>query len=291
MNKEDTYRARNVSLYDYFVSRGYSLSYSGSDERGDKYKVNGYQGLYIQNCTYYRFSTCTKGNSIDCLMNEFGFSFEDAVTELIGDSSNSGYPINLPAAKKHVTKPFIMPELANNQRRVIAYLTKTRGISSEVIVSQIRKHNLFQDIRGNIVFPTISDNGTIIGAEVVGTLDQIRFKQIIEGSSVKECFKISFGDPKKFFFFESGIEVLSFISLGHDCTDSVLFSLAGLKYEPILRLFELFPNAEFFNCVNNDLAGNRFSSKLSEHINFERLVPFQDSEDDWNDLLLKSKEV
>lgn len=285
---EDIEKARNTDLRTFFESNGFEIK----QEPRERFRLVGYAGLILFANTYYRHSTQTKGNAIDCLMNEFNYTFEEAITALTGISSSFFHPGSSVPVKKLV-QPVIFQEplYADNQKRAISYLINTRKIKKDVVFAFIKKGYLKQDMRGNLVFPFVDpDSKAIVGAEIVGTLNQVRFKQIAPGSNNTVGFNISFGTPTKLFIFESTIDLMSFISLYHKenfIQNATFVSMCALKKETarywFLRCFE-----ERYSCVDNDKFGIKFND---EFLKSELTIPFQSlySElKDWNmDLIAK----
>jgi hypothetical protein len=147
--------------------------------------------------------------------------------------------------------------------RVIAYLTKTRGLSRGLVEGLLLENQLYQEAQtNNAIFP-IYDGGVIVGAEVVGTLSEKRFKRIKTGSKYGCGYNVTFGEQTAFsLFFESAIDLLSFVDLAHlrgkGLEGCCLTSLAGLKQNIFDRTMEQLPEAQPFLCVDNDEAGQKF---------------------------------
>lgn len=283
ITEEMIYNARNVDLKQYFDSKGYKTE----KENKGRYRISGFGGLIVHNCTYYRFSTNTEGNAIDCLVNEFGYSFKNAVLELLGHSFTTENHI----IKIVESKPFEMPPLNKDQRRAFAYLNKTRKIDKELISWLLHNKLLFQDSEyNNCIFPFYDENKNIVGAEIIGTLDKKRFKKIGENSKLGYGFEFSKGTPNKACFFESAIDLLSFICLHKESdfiNDTLFVSLGGLKKEIIYRIHRQIK--DIYICVDNDIKVFKFITTLSHEIEFKTKFSFLK---DWNDdLIEKQKKI
>ena len=147
--------------------------------------------------------------------------------------------------------------------RVIAYLHKTRGLSLELITDLIKRRLLFQELEHNNALFPIYDGGDIVGAEVNGTLSDMRFKGIKTGSKYGCGYNLTYGDKTAYaLFFESAIDLLSFVDLsrmrGKGLEGCRLTSLAGLKQNIFDCTMEQLPEAQPFLCVDNDEAGQKF---------------------------------
>jgi len=202
------------------------------------------------------------GNAIHFLRAYYGMGFREAVFELTG--SGVGEKIDLPPpAEPPRPFNFAQIELAPNTKNVFAYLTKTRGLSPGLVNGLIEAGQLFQELEhNNAVFP-IYENNTIVGAEVVGSLSDLRFKRIKTGSKYGCGYNLTYGNEVAFsLFFESVIDLLSFVDLAHMRGKGLegcrLTSLAGLKQNIFDYTMKQLPDAQPFLCVDNDEAGQKF---------------------------------
>ena len=304
--KEDIYEARNCSLETYFKNKGFKVVKGNKD----RFRISGYGGLIVFNCTYYRHSTQTSGNAIDCLVNEFGLSFNDAVEELVGRSSAVIYE---KPKEKNKSGNYILPELSINQHRAFAYLMKTRRINQKLIVWLLKNKLLLQDAKyGNAIFPYY-DVDKIVGAEIVGTLDNVRFKQILrfdQKQLIKDnvfirafaCdvpdtadgygYVVKYPDVEiieELYLFESAIDLLSFICLHGHVVNAVYVSMGGLKQETVNRYQKTYPEALTYLCVDNDEFGDKFEKSLmADNCIFVRIWPEKKDFNEDLKLIIKS---
>ena len=88
---------------------------------------------------------------------------------------------------------------------------------------------------GNVLFKYYDDQGKVIGAEKVGTSTDHKFKGIATGSVAGHGFEVVRGTGEKAFFFESAIDMLSYLQM-HDkeLTDCRLVSMMGVKPNIVL---------------------------------------------------------
>ncbi len=152
-----------------------------------------------------------------------------------------------------------MPERADNEKRVFAYLCQTRKIDSKIVGDLIQAGLLYQDKRGNVVFLHKDENGQIVGAEIQGTNTYKRFKGVAAGTA-DSVFSLKIGEPNRAFVFESAIDLLSFKMLANQqkIQNSVLVSMAGLKPNSLKSLAER--GFSLCSCVDNDEKGIKFTS-------------------------------
>ena len=141
---------------------------------------------------------------------------------------------------------------------------------------------------GNVLFKYYDDQGKIIGAEKVGTSTEYKFKGIATGSAAGHGFEVVRGTGEKAFFFESAIDMLSYLQM-HDkeLTDCRLVSMMGVKPNIVLdtMLRHNISPENVFLCSDNDTAGNDFAQRLQEQYPDMKRVITPDTYKDWNDML------
>lgn len=279
INRESIRRSRQADLKSYFEQRGYELHREGNKGH---HRVVGHQGLIIKGNMFYQFSTEEKGNSVDCLVKVFGMSFKDAVAELAGQPVTQINKSELPA----ISHRFELPPRGPNMRRVFAYLCKTRGIDKSILMPLVKNKLLYQDDKGNCVFIWAED-GEAVGAEIVGTLDRVRFKGVASNSKYARGFVIQKGIPDQAFFFESTIDLLSFILLKEGCPklDNAFFvSMAGLK-SAVVEYYLSKYNVRPVLCVDNGKEGEAFYKQFTE----KGAGVIKPKNKDWNEDLMSQK--
>lgn len=291
INNDLIRQARQTNLAEYLLRRGEPLK---KDGRG-RYKHAEYDSLvFTQNAFYWNSQGDLHGNAIDFLMMFYKMDFKTALNELTG--SNLSIKKELAPATKlkqvpvstNISSTFSLPQLADNMRRTFAYLIKTRKIDSEIVQHLTKNKKLFQDQRGNIVFPWLNEKQEIVGAELNGTLTDKRFKGIVTDSQYGYGFSVKFSlfqMHNNIYFFESAIDLLSFWTLHKGETRGMmLVSMAGLKKEVIegyLRRSERPLNVHL--CVDTDDAGKAFAEAVQAQIKAE-YIPVPKGKD-WNEYL------
>lgn len=285
ITQEQIEAARSANLAEYFRTHGYDC-----EQRKDELHIKGYGGFYVnvETNAWTCFSENKGGtNAINRLTEMLGMDFKTAVKELAG-SSISYMPRrenNSFSAKK---KELILPEKADNMKKVFAYLCKTRGISSEIVSQLAHDKLLYQDIRGNAVFVHKNDNGEIVGAEIQGTNSEKRYKGVAQGTS-ESVFAVKIGEPKKCYVFESAIDLLSFKQLANPekIQNSVLVSMAGLKLNSLKSFTE--KGMKIYSCVDNDEAGQKFTD-INNFTDFRKILE-DNHVKDFNELLQKVRNI
>lgn len=285
INDELIQKARSADLAAYFQSSGYDC-----ELRKNELHVKGFGGLYINTQTnqWYCFSQeSSRGgnNPINCLTDVIGIDFKSAVEQLSGSrfvyERKQSNDFSISEKEK---RELVLPEKADNMRKVFAYLCKTRNINAEIISQLAKDKLLYQDVRGNAVFLHRNENGKIIGAEIQGTNSEKRYKGVAPGTS-ESVFAVKIGEPKKCYVFESAIDLMSFKQLANPekINNSLLVSMAGLKPNSIKAISE--SGIKMLSCVDNDDAGKKFTEV--NNLVPCRLILEENNVKDYNELLQK----
>ena len=284
---EQIEKARQTSLADFFIQNGYETERSRSELH-----VKGYGGLYvnIETNEWYCFSQADKHggrNAINCLTDIIGMDFKTAVEALTGESLSHRDYLQISKAPSE-KKELVLPERADNMRKVFAYLCQTRMLDSKIVSDLAHEGLLYQDRRGNAVFLHKDENGKIVGAEIQGTNTEKRYKGVAAGTS-DSLFSVTIGIPTKAYIFESAIDLLSFRQLANQqkIQNSVLVSMAGLKPNSLKTLSER--GLQLFACVDNDEAGRNFIS--NNNLTQRNHILKEFGVKDFNELLQKIKQM
>lgn len=269
-------QARQTSLVAYLMNRGEQLKRVGAN-----YVLKEHDSLYIKDNMFVWYSQQKQGNSIDFLILYYGMKFDEAVSELTGTILPT-----IPQQEEH--KPQQPTSKADNEKRVIAYLCKTRGLENRLIFALIKQGKLYQDNKGNCNFVICDWKENPIGAEIVGT-GGTRYKQITIHSGYG--FHQTYGTPTEALYFESAIDLLSCYQMFQNkLTHHILVSMGGLNSSVIHELKTIMPHLNHWLCVDNDIAGNNFIEEIRQNIkNIHTFRPPKNFKD-WNEWLLSNKQ-
>ncbi|MDD7517477.1 toprim domain-containing protein [Ruminococcus flavefaciens] len=300
LSEEQIERASTVNLPQFLMQNGFDLKRVGRE-----YVWKDHDSMHIKDNApgergvWHRFSTDEGGDNIAFLRQYMNMSFVEAVEALNGEHYDRTYtPHHTDTPKKTAEKEGV-PEIneADNCKRVFAYLCKTRGLDYDLVVSLVKQGLISQEEkRGNVLFKFFDENGKVIGAEKVGTSTEYRFKGIAEHSAEGHGFEVVKGSGEKAFFFESAIDMLSYLQMHDNELDNCrMVSMMGLKpsivLDTVLR-YNIQPQNVFL-CSDNDEKGNQFAERLmSEYPDMKRIVT-PDTYKDWNDMLrgIPKKEI
>jgi hypothetical protein len=168
----------------------------------------------------------------------------------------------------------------------------------------IHSKHLYQESEtNNAIFPIYNEHNICVGAEVHGTLSDIRFKGVKQNSMPGYGFNVRVPDNHAqcfdyALFFESAIDLLSFIDikLRHEnktLERCILTSMSGLKSNVIYNIHHVFSTpSKSLTCVlctDNDNAAFNFRESVAstgiKYIDQRPIYPYKD----FNDQLLAIK--
>jgi hypothetical protein len=241
---------------------------------------------------YYWNSLNETGNALTYVTKHLGIDFKEAVIELCEFSGGD--------FEEPETERILEVELKNDLRRSFAYLTKTRGIKRDLVRFLVKEKLVSETKENNLAFLIKDENSNVVGMELNTTLSNSRFKGFARNSKYGYGFNIKgTNNPKSAFYFESAIDMASFIQqLGGKkfselLTNSVFISMGGLK-ESVIRNMQNIYNAEIiYICVDNpsyekilkdgSKPAQNFIDKIKKEFSFKTIQPRNCK--DWNELL------
>ena len=292
ITEEQKERANYVNLPQFLMAHGFDLKRVGKE-----YVWKEHDSLHIRDNgpgergQWFRFSEHKGGDNIGFLREYMGMNFVDAVEALTGEHIDRTYTPSHSYEHKPQTvsaRVFYLAE-ADNCRRVFAYLCKTRGLDYDMLSALVKQGVISQEEKtGNVLFKYYDDKGKIIGAEKVGTSTEHKFKGILTGSAGGHGFEVVRGTGEKAFFFESAIDMLSYLQMqDKELTDCRLVSMMGAKPNIVLdtMLRHNIQPENVFLCSDNDTAGNEFARRLMEQYPDMKRISTPDTYKDWNDML------
>jgi len=220
MDKYLIIKARRASMEQYIKGNGGVLL-----KEGRQYRVKGHPGLVVSDNKWYSHTQLKGGNTLDYLVEIEGINFKRAVEIL----SLSNTDIVLPARTTSI-KNVSVPPRNENDKRVIAYLVKSRGINPEVIIPLLKQGRIYESSgTHNCVFTGIDNNNNIkyIMQRASSPGSSLKFES--QGSDKAYSFSLE-GKNDTVYVFESPIDLLSYRNIhSHALMQrSHMLSLGGL---------------------------------------------------------------
>ena len=303
-----------VPITDFAQRSGYSLV-----RKGKYYSLKEHDSVIIdtnKNC-FWRNSRYAKGfgggaGSVIDFAIEFNGAVDakEAMRQIavmygIEGEKEAKVPYQKPTAtepqkKERKVGEIILPERDTDNRRIYAYLLKTRGIEQSVIRYFLGKKMLYQDKEHkNCVFHI----GRIFAC-VRSTMDGSSFKMDLEGCDYNECFFFRGSNAADTLVVaESVIDIMSIMSQfckeKKKYTDFCYLALAGTgKVESVAHHIEKedlkgLPFKTILIATDNDEAGNKAAEHIaiiadSFGVEHERFAPPQGK--DWNEYIVKYRD-
>lgn len=140
---EDFQRANTIDLARYLQSKGERLKKVGSTYQYIYTDGSGtHDSVTISGAKWYDHKNQRGGYAVRFLQEFFGMSFQEAMLDLLGGHTSA---VECLTSEKPAAKPFVLPEVNKDMRRVFAYLSKQRFISPDVISHFAHEKKLFED--------------------------------------------------------------------------------------------------------------------------------------------------
>ena len=290
---EEYAAAKNVNIASFLQSIGYGLTKLGAYYKG---KLHDSLVIHTDGRWYWNSRDLHGHSPIELykhiLLNDFGYTNEisaaiAAVKQLSGSRGFSCTPAAFEdeLQKNRPAGVFALPAPYQNNRRVIAYLCKTRGLDSDIVLSLIKSGQIYETIQSwnseksqyedglfhNAVFVAFDKTGQPRGAFLRGTISHTvkPFKREINFSDKSYLFTIPWHMPNtdRVYVFESGIDAISHATINKwqrvDWRGYSRVSLGGISFLGLDRFLSEHPQiTHIISCLDNDETGNRRSMKI-----------------------------
>ena len=257
--EEQKERAATVDLEYFLRQRGEKLLSSGRDKR-----LASDHSVTIRGCQWFDHDSRQGGNAISFVRFFYNRTYPEAVTMLLDEM----YPC-APKAAEEPPKPFALPPVNSDMRRVYAYLVKHRNISRDVVAHFARKKLLYEDAKyHNAVFVGTDETGVPRHAHKRSTNSSGKaFRLNVEGCDPRYTFH-HMGTDGSLYVFEAPIDMLAYISMhkkgweNHSyvalCSTSDRAALQMLKDNTHLKTVYL--------CLDNDNAGLLGCKRIADSV-------------------------
>ncbi|MCM1269854.1 MAG: DUF3991 and toprim domain-containing protein [Faecalibacterium sp.] len=236
------------------------------------YSTRTHDSLKISNGLWMWWSRGIGGRSaLDYLVKVQGLSLHEAVGRILGRSLSA--PNISKSLPKTESKVFELPEKADNNDKIIAYLS-CRGISKTIIDYCIENGLIYQGRgRNNVVFVGYDKDKKAKYAAVRGT-GKSRFIGDVGGSDKAFSFRLNNSNSDTLHVFEGAIDLLSYATFlqqqGFDFKSQSLVSLSGVSNGDMTKVpvaiksfLALHDEIKRINLhLDNDKAGRRASETL-----------------------------
>ena len=252
---EERESAMQVSLTSLARSLGYTPI-----KQGSLWTLKEMDSLKIHNDkTWYRWSgkgNRNGGTQIDFLM-EFGGvdSPAEAIQQLLefnGERIQEVYAED--NVKKKEPTEFKLPPANKDQRRLFAYLMKTRGLSQEIVHYFVHNKLIYEDEKHhNIVYCGRDPQGVVGYAGLRGTADYNgrTFKMDVPGNDKNYGVNIVNKESSELKVFEAVIDCMSYMDMFGDKTTNKLI-LGMVEDNPLAQFLKDYPHIKTISfCLDN----------------------------------------
>lgn len=288
--REQIQRADDTDLYVFLSGRGEQFKRCGKE-----YRWLRHDSVMINKNEWYRFSQNKGAHAIDFMKEFYGFSFAEAVKELLGEegAGETNRRTGKEDAGRQKVCPIPLPGLElpeRNESCEIArkYLIEQRKLSEQLVDQMIAKGDIYESKNyHNVVFVGRDKEQNPRYTAMRGT-DENRYRGEARGSEKAYGFG-HIGTDEKLFVFESPIDLLSYITaVPEEWEMHSYISLGGLSEKAMKRMYTEYPHIHsIYLCLDNDEPGNercrQFVSLIPEELSVYRLEPVKK---DWNECLV-----
>jgi len=274
-------QARRVSVENYLKSKGEVLT-----REGKQYRVRKHPGLVVSGNKWYNHTLLKGGNTLDYLVEMEGMDFKEAVAEL----TRGGMCI-IRCDKTPVNKTISIPVRNENDKRVMAYLMKTRGIKADIIIPLLRQGRIYEAAgTHNLIMTGVDEDGNIRYVMQRSTLHTSSLKFESEGSSKKYSFNLK-GQSDILCAFESPLDLLSYMDIQTEAMKAKphMLSLGGITDIAIDSYLARVPGIrKIVFGLDNDKAGHDAYESFFEKYTMKGFKVYKHfpTQKDWNMELL-----
>ena len=269
---EQKEQARQIDLCDLLQRQGEYLKKSGREWQWR----DGPEKVTIRGNLWFHQYEQVGGDAIDFVRRFYNKSYPEAMDFLLGGqlkaapNSHSEFVRNnsyVPAFKTE-RKLFQLPEANDNNRRVEAYLIKTRKLDCDVVDTFIRNGMIYEsEDYHNVVFVGYDAGGAARHAHKRGSGSNSIYKGNDPGSDPRYSFHWH-GKSETIYLFEAPIDMLSFISMQKENWENDSYAACcGVSDQVMWQMMKDNPNIEeVYLCLDNDEPGQAVAKRISEKL-------------------------
>lgn len=253
-----------TNLIDFAVGNGFEI------EKGDRATVhvknNGGLYLFKHGRGYYSFTEKKGGNIIDFAICYLGLKKLEAMEYILGSRAYEQTAHAVSPVEKPQRGTLVLPQRDMDDRRVFAYLTKTRKIDPEIVQTMMKQGKIYQsrqEIGGkvyrNCAFVGYDNKGIPRYCALRSPSAASSFRQDMENSDKTYAFSME-GRSNRVYEFEAPIDAMSHATLyklqGYDWKKDYRIAEGCLSDQALKRFLEQHPEVnEIVFCYDNDVDG------------------------------------
>lgn len=266
-------KAKETDMINFLESKGYSFKTSGK-----AYKCVEHDSLVInkdRHRWYWNSRSIGGYSAIDFCTKIEGMRFPEALSNILGNQQTY-----IPKSPLHESKTtvadIVLPKAEKGKyKRLFGYLCMKRKIDPQLIIELIRRKQLYQDNKGNVVFLGYEKgNKKPQYGSIRGTGDK-QFRGDVQNSRKEVGFFIGNHNAETLHIFEAPIDAMSFATflIGLQTNQTVtgvfenyaLLSLGGTSDVALEHYLNNHENVKkIVVCLDNDEAGRTAGKKISQ---------------------------
>lgn len=177
----------NTNIIDFAVRNGFEIE--KSDKATVHVKHNGGLYLFKHGRGYYSFTEERGGDIVEFAMNYLGLKKREAMEQILGCRAYERTAHVVSPQEKAERGTMVLPPRDTDDRRVFAYLTKTRKIDPEIVQTMMKQAKVYQSrqeiggkVRRNCAFVGYDSKGTPRYCALRGPSAGSSFRQDMENS-------------------------------------------------------------------------------------------------------------
>lgn len=262
--EEQMQQIYNTNIIDFAVSNGFEIE--KSDKATVHVKNNGGLYLFKHGRGYYSFTEEKGGNIVEFAMHYLGLEKLDAMERILGSRAYEQTAHIVAPQEKAERGKMQLPPRDTDDRRVFAYLTKTRKIDPEIVQVMMKQGRVYQSrqevngrVRRNCAFVGYDSKGTPRYCALRGPSADSSFRQDMENSDKTYGFLME-GRSRRVYEFEAPIDAMSHATLcklhGIDWRKDYRISEGCLSDKALKQFLSDHPQIrEIVFCYDNDVDG------------------------------------
>lgn len=264
----------NTNIIDFAIAQGFEV------EKGDRATVHvkNSGGLYLfkHGRGFYCFTEEKGGDIVDFAMRYLGLEKISAMEAVLGSRAYELTAHVVPVQEKAPRGALVLPPRDRDDRRVFAYLTKTRRIDPEIVREMMRQGKVYQSrqeingkIRCNCAFVGYDGAGMPRYCALRGPGADSKFRQDVEHSDKTYGFTME-GRGRRVYEFEAPIDAMSHATLckmqGIDWRKDYRVSEGCLSSRALKHFLKVHPEVkEIVFCYDNDTDGKLADGTSHNH--------------------------
>lgn len=262
--EEQMQQIYNTNIIDFAVSNGFEIE--KSDKATVHVKNNGGLYLFKHGRGYYSFTEEKGGNIVEFAMHYLGLEKLDAMERILGSRAYEQTVHIVAPQEKAERGKMQLPPRDTDDRRVFAYLTKTRKIAPEIVQAMMKQGRVYQSrqevngrVRRNCAFVGYDSKGTPRYCALRSPSADSSFRQDMENSDKTYGFLME-GRSRRVYEFEAPIDAMSHATLcklhGIDWRKDYRISEGCLSDKALKQFLSDHPQIkEIVFCYDNDVDG------------------------------------